>query len=113
MCSKTSARFPRASPPRNQPEHLEDQRANNSLQRRRVQARNRGIQRVSQSILALRDPSSLTEPRNSERQFFASVVGPWIDLLRDNLSDFSCVKSQTDSSIADGWMYKRSFDDGA
>jgi hypothetical protein len=44
-------------------------------------------------------------------EFFASIVGPWIDLLEGNLPAFSCIWSQTDSTTADGWMHKSSFDD--
>jgi hypothetical protein len=50
------ARIPRVSPQRNQPEHLdeqrEDQRANISLLRRRMQARNRRIESFYDACLA-------------------------------------------------------------
>jgi hypothetical protein len=60
------ARSPRSIPSQNQPDHVDDQRGNNSLPRRRMQARDRGIQCFSRSSLALRAPSTLIEPRNSE-----------------------------------------------
>jgi hypothetical protein len=44
-------------------------------------------------------------------EFVASIVGPWIDLLEENFPEFSCIWSQTYSTIVDGWMNKSSFHD--
>jgi hypothetical protein len=44
-------------------------------------------------------------------EFFGSIIGPWVDLLEGRLPEFSCIWSQTDSTTADGWMHKSSFND--
>lgn len=44
-------------------------------------------------------------------EFFASIIGPWTNLLEDNLPELSCIWSQTDSTTADGWMHKSNFHD--
>jgi hypothetical protein len=46
-------------------------------------------------------------------EFFASIVGPWVDFAEGNLPEFSCIWSQTDSTTADGWMHKSSFNDAS
>jgi hypothetical protein len=107
-------RFPRARQQRNQPIHLDDQRTNNSLPRRRTQAWNRGIPCASRSSLVLRDPSHL-QSRAATRtvlEFLASSFGPSIDsLLGGHLPEFAFIWSQTDSVTADCWMNKINFHD--
>jgi hypothetical protein len=46
-------------------------------------------------------------------EFFASIVGPWVDSREGNLPEFPCIRSQTDSTTADGWMHKSSFNDAS
>ena len=41
----------------------------------------------------------------------ASIVGPWIDLLSDQLPPLSCSISLTDSTTSAGWLRKSNFSD--
>jgi len=42
-------------------------------------------------------------------EHLASVIGPWIDIIENNLEEFSCVLSLTDSSTTEGWLRKSNF----
>ena len=44
-------------------------------------------------------------------EFLASCIGPWIDLIENNLPPFSCTLSQTDSTTTAGWLRKSNFKD--
>ena len=36
-------------------------------------------------------------------------IGPWIDIIENNLPEFSCILSMTDSTTAAGWQRKSNF----
>ena len=42
-------------------------------------------------------------------EHLCSIVGPWIDLLENNLPHFSCVLAMGDSTTAAGWLKKSNF----
>jgi len=44
-------------------------------------------------------------------EFVASTIGPWIDLLEDNLPPLSCVLSMIDSTTTNGWLRKTNFEE--
>lgn len=46
-------------------------------------------------------------------EFLASIIGPQIDLVEDNLPPLSCILSMTDITTSAGWLRKSNFtDDG-
>ena len=44
-------------------------------------------------------------------EFIAATIGPWIDLLEDNLPTLSCILLMTDSTTTNGWLRKSNFPD--
>ena len=44
-------------------------------------------------------------------EFLASCIGPWIDILENNLPPQSCTLSETDSTTTAGWLRKSNFKD--
>jgi len=44
-------------------------------------------------------------------EFVGCVVTLWIDIIAGETPAESCILSQTDSTSADGWLYKSNFDD--
>ena len=42
-------------------------------------------------------------------EHLAAVIGPWIDIIENNMPRFSCILSMTDSSTAAGWLRKSNF----
>jgi hypothetical protein len=38
-----------------------------------------------------------------------AIIGPWIDILEENLPPFTCILSQTDSTTSAGWLKKSNF----
>ena len=44
-------------------------------------------------------------------EFLASCIGPWIDILENNLPPLSCTLSETDSTTMVGWLRKTNFKD--
>jgi hypothetical protein len=38
-----------------------------------------------------------------------SIIGPWIDIIENNLPPFTCILSQTDSTTSAGWLKKSNF----
>ena len=44
-------------------------------------------------------------------EFLASCIGPWIDILENNLPPLSCTLSETDSTTTAGWLRKSNFKD--
>jgi hypothetical protein len=42
-----------------------------------------------------------------------AIIGPWIDILEDNLPPFTCILSQTDSTTSAGWLKKSNFKESA
>ena len=46
-------------------------------------------------------------------EFLGCVITLWIDILHGRTPPESCILSQTDSTSADGWLYKSNFDPSA
>ena len=44
-------------------------------------------------------------------EFVAATIGPWIDILEDQLPSLSCILSMTDSTTTNGWLKKSNFAD--
>ena len=44
-------------------------------------------------------------------EFVASTIGPWIDLIEQNLPPLSCILSMSDSTTSNGWLKKSNFND--
>ena len=44
-------------------------------------------------------------------EFVASTIGPWIDIIENNLPPLSCILSMTDSTTTNGWLRKSNFPD--
>ena len=44
-------------------------------------------------------------------ELIASKIGPWINLIENNLPPLSCVLSMTDSTTTNGWLRKTNFAD--
>ena len=44
-------------------------------------------------------------------EFLALCIGPWIDIIEDNIPPLSCTLSETDSSTTAGWLQKSNFKD--
>jgi hypothetical protein len=42
-------------------------------------------------------------------EHLASIVGPWIDLIENNLPPLSCILAMGDSTTAAGWLRKSNF----
>ena len=42
-------------------------------------------------------------------EHLASVIGPWIDLIENNMPAFACILAMTDSMTAAGWLRKSNF----
>ena len=42
-------------------------------------------------------------------EHLASIIGPWIDILENNMPQFSCLLSMTDSTTTQGWLKKSNF----
>ena len=44
-------------------------------------------------------------------EFVAAVIGPWIDIIENNLPPMSCILSMTDSTTTNGWLRRSNFND--
>ena len=44
-------------------------------------------------------------------EFLASCIGPWIDILKNNLPPLSCTLLETDSTTTAGWLRELNFKD--
>ena len=44
-------------------------------------------------------------------EFLAACIGPWVDILENNLPPLSCTLSMTDSTTTAGWLRKSNFKD--
>ena len=44
-------------------------------------------------------------------EFVTSTIGPWIDLIENNLPPLTCILSMTDSTTSAGWLKKSNFQD--
>ena len=42
-------------------------------------------------------------------EHLCSIIGPWIDLIENNLPQFSCILAMGDSTTAAGWLKKSNF----
>ena len=42
-------------------------------------------------------------------EHLASIIGPWIDILENNMPQYSCLLSMTDSTTTQGWLKKSNF----
>jgi hypothetical protein len=54
-------------------------------------------------------PSLRFRASNNLLEFIAAIITPWIDILSGRLQSGDCALSMTDSSTAEGWMWKTNF----